>query len=196
MEAIKEKSQEVLNFLKIDEYPDGYGNGSGSGSGDGNGSGSGENIEAFRGQPVHIIDGVQTLIDKVHGNYAIGRILNSDLTTIPCYIAKCGNYFAHGDTLEDAVRDARSKYEKNMSIDERIKLFNEQFPDRDKKVSAKELFIWHHTLTGSCLAGRKYFCKEQGLDYENGEYTVNEFIQLTKDAYNGSIIRQLEESKP
>ena len=246
MEAIKEKSQEVLNFLKIDEYPDGdgygygdgsgfgdddgygYGDGDGSGygsgfgdgygSGDGSGYGSGfgdgsgygsgygygdgsgygygENIEAFRGQPVHIIDGIQTLIDKVHGNYAVGRILNSDFTTEHCYIAKYSNYFAHGDTLEDAIRDAHSKYEENMSIEERIKLFNEQFPDRDKKVPAKELFIWHHTLTGSCPAGRKHFCKEHGLDYENGEYTVNEFIQLTKDAYNGSIIRQLEESRP
>ena len=183
----KQLEEDIRMFLALSD---------GSGYGSGDGYGSGKNIEAFHGQSVHIIDSVQTLIDKVHGNYAIGRILNSDFTTKPCYIAKCGNYFAHGDTLEDAVCDARSKYEESMSIEERIKLFNEQFPDRDKKVSAKELFVWHHTLTGSCLAGRKHFCEEYGLDYENGEYTVNEFIQLTKDAYNGSIIRQLEESKP
>ena len=111
-------------------------------------------------------------------------------------VAKCGNYFAHGDTLEDAFRDAREKYDENTPLEERIARFNEQYPDREKKVPAKELFSWHHILTGSCLAGRKHFCEEHGLDYENGKYTVNEFISLTRNAYNGYVIKQLEDSKP
>ena len=143
-----------------------------------------------------MIDNVPTIIYTVHGNFAKGHILNNDLTTKPCFVAKCGNYFAHGNTIEEAFSDARGKYDENTPLEERIARFNEQYPDREKKVPAKELFSWHHILTGSCFAGRKHFCEEHGLDYENGEYTVNEFISLTRNAYNGSVIRQLEDSKP
>ncbi len=173
---------------------DGYGYGDGYGDGDGDGDGSG--VEYLNGQKVYRIDGVSTLIDSVHVNYARGRILRDDLTTSDCFIAKCGNYFAHGDTLKQALTDAREKYEENAPIEERIARFNQQYPDRDVKVPAPELFSWHHILTGSCLMGRKEFCREHNLDYENGSYTVNEFIQLTRNAYGGEIIRQLESSRP
>lgn len=165
-----------------------------NGCGYGHGYGDNTSIEVVNGVVVHTIDGIATLIESVYGNFAKGYILKDNLTTNPCYIAKCGNYFAHGETLEDAFHYAREKYEENLPIKERIARFNEQYPDRNKKVPANELFNWHHTLTGSCLIGRKHFCKERNIDYENGEYSVNEFIQLTKNAYNGDIIRQLESS--
>ena len=174
-------------------YGDGYGDGSGSVSGDGYGDGYGRNIEMLNGQRVYEIDSVPTLIDYVCGRFAKGRILNTDMTTSKCYIAKCGNYFAHGKTLKKAFSDAREKYEEHMPTEERIARFNEKYPDRNVKVPASELFSWHHILTGSCLMGRMQFCREHGLDYENGSYTVNEFISLTRDAYGGEIIRQLEE---
>ena len=164
------------------------------GSGYGNGYEDKTSIKVVNGVVVHTIDGIPTLIESVHGNFAKGYILKDDLTKNPCYIATCGNYFSHGETLEDAFYYVRKKYEKNLPIKERIARFNEQYPDRNKKIPANELFNWHHTLTGSCLIGRKHFCKERKIDYENGEYSVNEFIQLTKNAYNGDIIRQLESS--
>jgi hypothetical protein len=132
-----------------------------------------------------------TLIDSVHGNYAKGRILNEDMTAKECYIARCGNYFAHGETLKEAMYDAREKYEENSPIEDRIARFNELFPDRDIPVPASELFHWHHILTGSCKMGRVSFCESRGLDYKDGMYTVNEFIDLTKDAYGGEIIKKL-----
>lgn len=191
-------------FGKGHGYGDECGNGFGRGrcyvcfsefsNGYGHGYGDNTSIEVVNGVVVHTIDGIATLIESVHGNFAKGYILKDNLTTNPCYIAKCGNYFAHGETLEDAFHYAREKYEDNLPIKERIARFNEQYPDRNKKVPANELFNWHHTLTGSCLIGRKHFCKERRIDYENGEYSVNEFIQLTKNAYNGDIIRQLESS--
>lgn len=207
-----------MDFLKVDGYLDGSGSGCGYGSGSGSGYGSangygygsgyfcgscygygygnGDNkcVKVFNGIVVHNIDDIPTLIDSVHGNFAKGRILEDDMTTTPCYIAKCGNYFSHGDTLGDAFYYAREKYNENITLEERIASFNEQYPDRNRKVPAKELFNWHHTLTGSCLMGRKHFCEDHGIDYENGEYSVNEFIKLTKNAYNGDIIRQLEDS--
>ena len=229
MEKVIETRQEVLDFLRVDEYPigsgDGFGDGSGDGSGygygDGNGSGygygsgdgfsdgsgsgdgcgdgsgygDGYNILAFNGQPVHIIDDVPTLIDSIHADYARGRILRSDLTTVLCYIAKRGNYFAHGETLKEALNDAAEKYELNTPLEDRIRHFNARYPDREKPVPAKELFSWHHILTGSCLMGRKNFCKEHGINLDKS-YTVKFFIDLTSNAYGKEAIRQLKETKP
>lgn len=179
-------------------YGYGYGSGSGSGYGDGNGSGFGfgNGISMLNGERVYQIDDMPTLIDSVSGNFAKGRILRSDLTTRSCYIAKVGKYFAHGDTLRQAMDDAQAKYNENRPLEERIADFNREFPDRDVKVDAARLFEWHHVLTGSCLAGRKAFCEDLGLDYEHGHYTVNEFIRLTREAYGGEVIEELERTLP
>ena len=185
-------------------YGDGFGDGSGYVFGDGNGYGygygysyvSGGGIIILNGERIYQIDDVSTLIDNVRGNFAKGRILQSDLTTRPCYIAKMGNYFAHGDTLREAMADAQTKYNKPRPLEERIADFNMEFPDRDVKVDAARLFEWHHILTGSCLAGRKSFCEDRGLDYEHGHYTVNEFIRLTRNAYGGEAIQELEKTLP
>ena len=179
-------------------YGSGYGYGAGYGSGDGNGYGFdyGTDINMLNGERIYQIDDVPTLIDSVSGNFAKGRILRSNLTTRPCYIAKVGKYFAHGDTLREAMADAQAKYNENRPLEERIADFNREFPDRDVKVDAARLFEWHHILTGSCLAGRKAFCEDRGLDYEHGHYTVNEFIRLTRNAYGGEAIQELEKTLP
>lgn len=185
----------------VSGYGDGSGFGDGTGyvSGDGNGYGysyGSGGISILNGEHVYQIDDVPTLIDSVSGNFAKGRILRSDLTTRPCYIAKVGNYFAHGDTLREAMADAQEKYNEHRPLEERIADFNREFPDRDVKVDAARLFEWHHILTGSCLAGRKAFCEDRGLDYEHGHYTVNEFIRLTREAYGGEAIKELEKTLP
>lgn len=211
MEKVIETRQDVLDFLQVDEFPngDGYGSGDGDGSGSGSGyvygsgsgsgsvygSGYGSGISSINGEVVYVVDGVQTLIESVHTNYARGHILHGDLTMTPCYIAKCGNYFAHGDTLKQAFDDAAEKYESNMPVEERIRKFNEQYPDSSVKIPAKELFSWHHILTGSCLAGRKHFCSEHGIDVDSDSFTVPEFITLTENDYGRDIIRQLKSSR-
>ena len=179
-------------------YGSGYGDGSGygSGSGYGYGYGYGKNIEYINGQKVYQIDDVPTLIDSAHGNYAKGHILIDDLTTEPCFIAKQGNFFAHGETLKQALADAMEKFTTSQPIEQRIAQFNSKYPDRNVKIPASELFSWHHILTGSCLMGRQQWCQQHGIDYVNDFFTVNEFISLTRNAYGGDIIKQLESSRP
>ena len=172
----------------------GYGDGYGSGYGYGDGYGNGYGVKSFCGQKVYIIDGIQTLIDSVHGNYARGAILKSDLTTESCYVAKVGNYFAHGATLKQAVADAQAKYDKNKSLSERIDDFRQQYPTLDTVCYGADLFRWHNTLTGSCQFGRQQFCTERGIDPDTVTMTVAEFIELTKDAYGSNAIRQLQEA--
>lgn len=175
---------------------DDFGYGSVDGDGYSFGSNFGYDFSMLNGERVYQIDAVPTLIDSLSGNFAKGRILQSDLTTRPCYIAKVGKFFAHGDTLREAMAYAQAKYNEHRPLAERIADFNSEFPDRDVKVDAARLFEWHHVLTGSCLAGRKAFCEDRGLDYEHGHYTVNEFIRLTRNAYGGEAIKELEKTLP
>ena len=175
----------------------GYGSGSGDGSVDGSGYGDGYEIKSINGQRVYRIDGTPTIIDSIlRDNVAIGKILHTDLTFTDCYIVKSGCYFAHGETFREAVEALQEKLYSDETEEERIKRFNETYPDRDKKIPAAELFRWHHILTGSCKAGREAWCKDKGIDVEHDSYTVTEFITLTEYAYGGEVIRHLRKSLP
>ena len=176
-------------------YGSGYGHGSGEGhsDGSGSGSGSGSGVKSINGKPVYIIDDTLTIIESIKANYAKGFTLKSDLTLKPCFVAKVGYCFAHGETLKKALDEATSKYFQSMPIEERINLFKETF-DYSKVYPAKDFFKWHNTLTGSCVYGRKSFCQERGIDIEKGILSVPEFIELTINSYGSDVIKQLKNS--
>ena len=177
-----------------DGYGDGYGYGYGSGSGSGYGSGDGygsDGILQFNSCRVFVVDGIQTAINKVIGNFAKGFMVNKDLTTEPCYVAKSGNTFAHGKTIHEAHEALMGKLLEEMPVDERIERFFKEFKC-DRKYKAIKFYKWHHILTGSCKFGRDQFAKEHGIDLENDEFTVKEFVELTKNSYGGDIIKEIE----
>ncbi len=192
----------IEEFVRVESgsgYGSGYGEGSGSGSGYGEGSGdgsgdgygSGYGIKSISGNNVYKIDGVDTVIYSVHGNIARGAILQSDLTLTPCYIAKEGRNFAHGDTARDAFNALQEKLYDDRTESERIAAFREHFPDADRRYPASELFVWHHVLTGSCRAGREAFCRDRGIDKSRDAFTIREFINLTAESYGGNTVRKL-----
>ena len=168
-------------------YGDGYGDGSGSGYGDGSG------VKEVNGDTVYIVDDVPTIIKSVRDNIGQGFILQRDLTLTPCYIVKEQNKFAHGSTLHDAFSSLQEKLYDDSTEEERIEAFRNKFPDYDMPYSNRDLFAYHHVLTGSCRMGRESFCKDKGIDL-NSSTTVREFVNLTKDSYGGDIIRKLPEA--
>ena len=172
----------------------GFGDGSGGGSGSGSGSGGGYDIKKYNGAAVYEIDGVSTIIKTVKGNIAKGFILNGDLTLTPCYIAKGHGKFAHGETMKQAVEDLQNKIFADMDTDEVIKLFLQEFSDLDKKYPARAFWVWHNRLTGSCEMGRNSFVRNGGYDLDNDTFTVQEFIDITRNAFGGDIIRRLEKA--
>ena len=172
-------------------YGDGDGSGSGYGSGSGSGYGSGYDIKSVNGNTIYIVDNIPTIITNVKGNIAKGFILGSDLSLTPCFIVKGNDQFSHGNTLHEAFESLQEKLYDDSTEEERIDKFKEHFSDFSKKYSAKELFIWHHVLTGSCKAGRESFCRDKGIDVDNDKFTVYEFIELTRNSYGGEVIRKL-----
>ena len=178
----------------------GYGTGTGSGSGDGYGygtgygtgygSGDGYGVKEVNGDTVYIVDNVPTIFKSVRDNIAQGFILQRDLTRKPCYIVKEQNKFAHGDTLHDAFTALQEKLYDDSTEEERIEAFRKKFPEYDTPYPNRDLFAYHHVLTGSCRMGRESFCQNKGIDL-NGTTTVREFIELTKGSYGSEIICKL-----
>ena len=171
-------------------YRWGYGDGNGDGYGWGFGDGSG--VKDINGNHVYIVDGIQTIIKSVRSNIAQGFVLQSDLTLKPCYIVKERNKFAHGNTLHDAFSALQEKLYDDSTEEERIEAFRKKFPEYDTPYPNRDLFAYHHVLTGSCRMGRESYCKDKGIDLD-GSTTVREFIELTKGSYGGDVICKLPE---
>lgn len=189
---MEEQIREFLSIYSGFGSGSGYGDGSGSGSGYGDGFGYGYGIKTFNGDKVYIIDDIPTIIKHVHDNVAKGYILNDDFTLTETFVVKENGKFAHGETLHEAFASLQEKLYDDSTEEERLEAFKKHFPDFTKKVSAKELFHWHHVLTGSCKQGRLAFCINKGIDIDKDAYTVHEFIELTQDSYGGDIIRKLK----
>ena len=191
--------ESIKKFVSV-SYGSGYGNGSGygygngygngSGYGYGNGYGYGYGIKSFDGKNVHLIDDIQTIITAEYGGAAKGYILETDLTLTPCYVAKSGNTFAHGNTLKEAIDALHEKLFDDMPEEDRIAEFLKVHTP-GVKYPAKDLFDWHTRLTGSCEAGRMSFVRSHDIDLDHDTYTVEEFVALCKDSYGGQTIQKL-----
>lgn len=178
------------------ESRDGSGTGYGDASKGYSGNGCGidvvkdDAILEFNGHKVYTIDNLATIIYSVKENIAKGAILNLDLTTTDCYIARVENYFAHGTTAKQAFQEAYAKWKATSPIKERIADFIKVHPALD--VPYDDLFSWHHVLTGSCSFGRLAWCKQRGYK-PTDSITVRTFIMQTKDDYGSEVIKQLAE---
>ena len=197
MESLEDK---IRKFLSVGSgYGYGYGDGSGSGSGYGDGSGSGSGsgygygeLKSYNHSKVYYIDDVPTLIDSVRGNVARGYMINKDKTLSACYVVKVGNCFAHGETMHTAHADALEKHMQDMPEEERIDMFVSEHPNLDGEYPCEDLFRWHNTLTGSCEMGRTQFCRDHGISLSE-KYTIRFFLDITRDAYGGSVIKKVRE---
>lgn len=169
----------------------GYGDGSGDGSGDGDGYGSGDGLKSLCGEPVYMIDGVPTIITGLRGSVAMGFIVMTDLSKRKTFVVKGGGKFAHGEDLHAAQAALEEKLFDDMPIEEKLEAFREKFTPGEAYTVA-DFYDWHHRLTGSCSQGRDAFAQDHGLSMSDA-MTPEEFINLTKDAFGGRIIRQLAE---
>ena len=180
-------------FGYSDDDGDGSGSGSGYGYGYGYGSGSGYGygLKTLCGEPVYMIDGVPTIITGLRGSVAMGFIVMIDLSKRRTFVVKGGGKFAHGEDLHAAQAALEEKLFDDMPVEEKLEAFREQFTPGEACTVA-DFYDWHHRLTGSCAQGRDAFAQNHGLSMSDA-MTPEEFIDLTKDAFGGRIIRQLAE---
>ena len=78
-------------------------------------------------------------------------------------------------------------------VEDRIAEFKKQYPELTTKATGKELYDWHHILTGSCTMGRDEFCRAKDVKMDQ-LYTIEYFLTITADSYGSDVIRQVRES--
>ena len=175
---------EILNIQQWIENGSDFG--SGYGFGGGSGAGDGADIKFFCGSPVYLIDRIPTIITAVFGSYAKGYILEPCLTLTPCYIAKQESHFAHGKTLSEAVVAVAEKAFEDMPEEDRIAEFW-KCHEKGVKYPARDLYDWHHRLTGSCEMGRNTFAAEHGIDLNSDMFTVAEDVIYIKQQLQTAV---------
>lgn len=151
-----------------------------------------DGITMFNGQKVYNIDSMLTVITSIHGDIASGFIINNDLTTKKCAIARGHGYFAHGDDVQSAVSALEAKILESLDIDEKMTKFKEEFK-LGTKYPARKFYNWHHILTGSCEFGRNEFARTHGVDLDKS-MTPEEFFALVNGFYGWENIKKAAES--
>lgn len=151
-------------------------------------------IILFNRKKVYLIDNTKTIITSLKNDIAKGFIINDDLTLKSCFIVRNDYYYSHGTTLKEALKSLHEKTEINLPIEKRIENFKNQFKSFQFKQKASLLYDWHFKLTGSCKMGRDIFVKNHNIDLKKDKFTILEFIELTKNEYNGNIVKMLLEN--
>lgn len=182
-----EKIEKIRAFLA----DIGSDNGSGYGWGNGSGNGSGKVIKTYKGDVVFYVDNMPTIFDRIIGNVAHCRVIQSDdWQEQKCDLVKGQGLCAHGDTLQEARESLVEKITQSMSVEERIDEFCKLFNATDR-YPAQTFFQWHNTLTGSCEMGRREFVRSRNISM-NENYTVAEFIGFCESDYGGDVIKKLK----
>ena len=96
------------------------------------------------------------------------------------YIARIGDKFAHGKTIDEAKNDLRYK------LSDRGTSKYKSWKVTDIK-STDELIEAYMTITGACSFGTKQFCESIKL---KDEYSINEIIELTKGRYGNEQFKE------
>ena len=92
------------------------------------------------------------------------------------YCIEANGKFAHADTIEQAKKDLKFKFQDNdTSIYKDYTL--------DTVVTFEEALQMYHDITGACSGGTKHFV-ENVLKVKKKKYTIAECIELTRGQYN------------
>ena len=130
------------------------------------------------------------VIEKEHTNFAkVSVISKKDFSARPAFLAKFNNTIAHGETITEAMLEAKRKFMSNADFSEQKKLLLSLFEEK-KRLTVKDLSEWHGAITGSCSFGRREFQSEHNLKDED-LLSLDEFVELVKDSYGGNKIADL-----
>ena len=146
--------------------------------------------QSYQGQTIRLrtVD-YQTM--RLIGSRDIGGVtvwtaqyFKGHLDTDPrCYVAQDGDEYAHGDTIETALRDLRFKVAQR-DLDPR-ELVNE--------IKAKGVvsFNDYRLLTGACAEGLRQGLIDRGLSPNIEQLPLSQALDLCKGGYGGDTFRRL-----
>ncbi len=97
-----------------------------------------------------------------------------DLKDLPkCFIVEKNGYFAHGETLREAIEDVTFKYfQDNSNLDELVSSI---------KAKGTITVVDYRLLTGACQMGCNNFMEENNITAD--ELPIEKVLELTKGYY-------------
>ena len=97
------------------------------------------------------------------------------------FVAKRGDFNAHGNTVKEAVSDLLFKEQQAMDVSEHVKRVKEQ-----GYVTPND----YRLLTGACRQGTEQFLHANGFTWED-RLPIGEVCKLVKDQFGGSRFIEL-----
>ena len=100
-----------------------------------------------------------------------------------CHLASVGERWAHGDTLEQAMRDVRFKHMQSG--------FDAEDLIEDIKATGKITFNQYRLLTGACESGLRHGLEDMGLNGDLDEMSVDEALRRSRGKFGGEVLARL-----
>ena len=132
------------------------------------------------------------LSQKKHGNYIIYKtqyendVRDNAETKKTYYVTEKDGFYAHGETIEKAIKDVDFKILYAQGLEENVKRIKSQ-----GYMTAQD----YRLLTGSCEQGTQRWLDENGYTWEDKK-TIDEVLELTKNAYaHDNLVRALKEKQ-
>ncbi|MDV3965409.1 hypothetical protein CMT53_02670 [Elizabethkingia anophelis] len=131
---------------------------------------------------IQMIDGMATIVrskKKVDDfNVFEGSFFNSKRK---CFVANKGNYYAHGETLRQAIDDVNFKFlRENFNAEKLISEIKQK-----QKISLSEFRL----LTGACSAGCEIFMREKGIKVT--ELPLDKALNMLNGQFGGEKIKNM-----
>ena len=145
---------------------------------------------SYNGQKVFYIDHIPYIPRHIKKEIAFVDVICEDMRTKKKVIVKGQGMFACGNTIKEAFEALENKRFDRLDIESKKQKFFLVFNTEDE-YPARDFFVWHGFLTGSCESGRMIFAKEKGFDLDHDKMTKEEFFMLVKDEYGWEIIKTL-----
>lgn len=136
--------------------------------------------------PVIVVDGdiMVVLSEKKRNNLILYKTqyLNAfiDNKTDKQYVVSNGEFFAHGETLEQAINDLTFKILQQKDTQDHIKRVCEQ---------GYMMATDYRLITGACWYGTNKWLEENGYTWEDKK-TIEEVIELTKGYYGCERLKE------
>jgi len=140
-----------------------------------------EGVRIVQGnKTIQMVDGIATIMRKKKRvsdiNVYEGKFFNRNQK---CFVANKGDYWAHADTIRQAVEDVNFKFlQENFNVEEIVKEIKES-----KTITVNQFRL----LTGACSGGCSNFMEQRNLT--KTEYPLNEAFEILKGQFGWDKIR-------
>ena len=130
---------------------------------------------------IQMIDGIATVIrsKKKRDEFTIyeGSLFNRKEK---CFVAKRDKYYAHGETIKQAIEDVNFKFlQENLEVQDLVNQIK-----RKQTISVSEFRL----LTGACKMGCESFMKQNNLTETT--YPLTKALDLLKNQFGWSKIQE------